>query len=628
MYKIGAPICFSMINEDTIGTYLQQVKDCDIERVLICGVSPITSKKQMSKENLDKLKKWFDYFRANNLEVGVWINGFGHGVELLKGETEQSNYIEIKGIRGESSQYAVCPLDENFRKDYLDGIRKLAQLSPDIIMIDDDFRINGRFAYYMGCFCEKHKAIFDEMVGEKVPFEKLEELIFTGGKNKYRTAYMNMLKKTLIDFAKEIRETIDSVNPKIRAGSCISFENWDLACSVAELAKTLAGSNKPFYRPAAAPYCYLTKDCIELARLQADWTKNEGLEVFAEGDVYPRPRYNMPSRLLEMFDIALVADHTLDGDLKYMFEYTQPPLYETGYIDAHIRNKPLRKEISQIFDTKKSIGVYNFNPLNKTENWELPTQLVENVANKVSAMGALSNIAVVSSLSLPLCYEVGEYPTVACGENARYIQPEMMKNGVITDAIGAKILTERGIDVGLLEEKQGVATEEFYIEENGIVSGLESICVKEIKVSEKAKVLTTFEELKSPASYIYQNQNNQKFYVLASDIFLSNEYNSNYFDNYYRQRQVVKVIEWLCGKKFPGVCFKQPKLYNFTAKDEKSVGILLINAFMDEIHNAKLELDKEYKSVKFVNCEGVLEKNELVIKHIPAYGCVAVELQN
>jgi UDP-N-acetylmuramoyl-L-alanyl-D-glutamate--2,6-diaminopimelate ligase len=67
-------------------------------------------------------------------------------------------------------------------------------MHPDLIMLDDDFRLNSR-GYYMGCFCKLHLQKYYEMVGEVIPPEQLEQKIFGGGKNKYRSAYMALSAK-------------------------------------------------------------------------------------------------------------------------------------------------------------------------------------------------------------------------------------------------------------------------------------------------------------------------------------------------------------------------------------------------------------------------------------------------
>lgn len=56
---------------------------------------------------------------------------------------------------------------------------------------------------------------------------------------------------------------------------------------------------------------------------------------------------------------------------------------------------------------------------------------------------------------------------------------------------------------------------------------------------------------------------------------------SNYYNNYYRQKQLTDVIEYLCGKRLPAVCEKNPNLYILTAKGDGKMSVLMLNIFAD-----------------------------------------------
>ena len=54
-----------------------------------------------------------------------------------------------------------------------------------------------------------------------------------------------------------------------------------------------------------------------------------------------RLRHKTPASYLELFDMALRADGTVDGILKYVMTYYLHPDYEKGYVERHCRNKGL-----------------------------------------------------------------------------------------------------------------------------------------------------------------------------------------------------------------------------------------------------------------------------------------------
>ena len=51
-------------------------------------------------------------------------------------------YTPLEGVMGDTVIEANCPWDEKFAEDYRNAMKKLAELKPDMIMLDDDFRMN------------------------------------------------------------------------------------------------------------------------------------------------------------------------------------------------------------------------------------------------------------------------------------------------------------------------------------------------------------------------------------------------------------------------------------------------------------------------------------------------------
>ena len=195
-----------------------------------------------------------------------------------------------------------------------------------------------------------------KILGEEVPKDNLGKLIFSGGKNKYRSAFLQANGHYLKEFAKKAREAVDSVNPNIRLGPCACMSVWDFdGVSAAELSRIMAGNTKPFLRLIGAPYWSVNRywgnrlqDVIELERMEASWC-GEGIDLLAEGDAYPRPRFVCPANVLEGFDMALRASGALTGIHKYTLDYTADPEYENGYNTKHIKNKPLYAQIEKSF---------------------------------------------------------------------------------------------------------------------------------------------------------------------------------------------------------------------------------------------------------------------------------------
>ena len=140
---------------------------------------------------------------------------------------------------------------------------------------------------------------------------------------------------------------------------------------------------------------------------------------------------------------------------------------------------------------------------------------------------------------------------------------------------------------------------------------------------------------KTPAMYLYENAEGMRFTVLAFDSFVSCVQTNivsgnpvlNYLNSYYKQEELIKAIEWMGNKPLPAKSKKNPNLYIYTAKDESAMSVLLLNVHLDSIDEPVIELDREYKEIRFVNCDGRLEGNKVCLSDIQGYGMAAFEVK-
>ncbi len=633
MRKISVPINLNAITDENLPLYLESVKKNKVHRVFLIGFDPIYHKSSILHTQTEKVAFVVSEFKKVVSEVGFWISSLGHGGSLNfmdpNDRLEPDTYTPIEGVGGEIAQHGYCPTDERLRKDLGDCIRDLAKLKPDIIMLDDDYRMHCR-SYYMGCFCPAHRKEYFRRIGEDVPRDKLEKLIWSGGANKYRTEYMKLMGETLMDFAKELRSRIDEVDPTIRFGSCTCLEAWDVnGIDVADLQSAFCGKNRPFTRVCGAPYWNPNIiHQLETTRLEFSWIRDIDIEVMSEGDTYPRPRYNCPSKPLELFDLLLIANNQDDDLLNYIYEYNFGPEYESGYEERYLKNEGLRCEVAEIFKGKKSVGVEVFQNIHILENYDFPEEAPKNVHKAALEYYQARSSHILSQNSIATCFENKEsgYPLLLVGENAKYVDLSRLKNGAMLDRKAAKILSARGVDVGFAGEKCCTADSEYFIAQNDRVRVLGGFGNHSLTHSDSAEVLSIFKPDNTTASYRYENAQGQRFLVLGYDAYIHN-LNKNYFNNYYRQEQIAKNVEWLCGKKLPAMVFKNPNLYILASKDENSMAVALANVFIDDVLEPIIQLDRKYSEIRFVNCSGRLDGDKVYLSDITPYGFAAFEVK-
>ena len=224
------------------------------------------------------------------------------------------------------------------------------------------------------------------------------------------------------------------------------------------------------------------------------------------------------------------------------------------------------------------------------------------------------------------------------GVNAEDVTNEDLCHGAILDVEAALILQKRGIDTGLLKEEKKTYNTEFFVDAKDSISGFSNIATRKVECCERATVLSRFQPDNTPASYLYENADGMRFFVLAFDYYASHE-NSlsvltvknpsrNYFNSYYRQADLIRAIEWIGKCKLPAVCPKNPNLYLLTSKDEDgSMSVALCNVHLDDIIEPTITLDHSYSSIRFVNCTGELQGDTVTLSDIPPYGFAAFEVK-
>ncbi len=620
--KVSVPLVrFSQMRDEI----LLRLSELEADRVFLCTNRGLFGE-ETQKEELDRLRDGIEFFQAHGYEVGIWLSSLGHGGSLsgIEEAACASHFTNIKGILGEAAADSFCPLDEGFASCYCAWVVSLATLGVSMIMFDDDFRMANRAGGF-GCFCDRHLALFREAVGENVRTDELLKKIYCGGANKYRDAFLALTGKTLTDFAQKIRSQVDTVAPEVRLGVCACLSTWDSdGTDSIELSRIFAGKNKPFLRLIGAPYWATGNGIgrfakklayiIELERMQAYWCRNSEIEIMAEGDVYPRPRYCVPAAYLEGFDTALIADGGTDGILKYAVDYSSSPVYEKGYTVRAERNKPIYRALEKCFENKTAVGVSAACEMKKLRNRVFPDEVLH-----ASAYGEYSFIqpeqALLCDNSIPIKY--GEGGVCVCfGQNAERLAVNAY-DGFILDVPAALMLKSRGVDTGIISARalDAVSAEIFPIYNERVdVSGGKGLF--SVTTGQGTEKLSFFECAGDyPSVYYYENKDGVRFAVLCADMDAARDCRG-FKRSYMRQRQLTDLIERLGKKALPAVCRNNPDMYIMCKAGEGSLAVGLWNFFQDEVIEPVIDLCESYSQIEFINCDGVLNGSTVKLNDV------------
>lgn len=628
MYTLSVPITAGSRDTERkkIAAELLRAK---ADRVLLCIGRSVDTAEEKAK-SLRALPEEIEYFRSLGLSVGVWISTLGHGCDARVNRP----YQRIIGTDGRDKNDSFCPMDEAFSKELCDYIRDIGRTKPDLILLDDDYRLGARDGW-VGCCCPLHLQAVSDILGYSVCRTDIENSL-VGKPNAVRSAWMQANGDSLLHLAKTMRHALDEVDPRIRMGHCAVMDTWDIdGVDSIRLAKAFAGNTKPILRLIGAPYWSMPQDgtkladIIELERMQAAWCENSGIEVLSEGDVFPRPRHNVPSAVLEGFDTAMRADGKTDGILKYMLDYACPADYETGYVDRHVRHFSLYAKIDDFFGALQKSGVRVFDCMRRLEEADLPASTNgSQILDDFNCAGS----KFLCDLSIPMQYTEPDV-TVIFGENARHAPPELLSNGAILDATAAGILTERGFDVGI--EHIGecfTASAEYYPDvdvtvpfRSGMYGTDGALCV-DLRPKKEAVRITMFSGAQTAWSYHYENPDGQRFLVYP---FVAQRVRktSMLFRCYYKQHQMQNSLTWLRKRPMDVFIPGHPDLYVQTARGENTMVVGLWNFFQDEIFAPHITLGESWNSAEYLNCSGTLEGNVLTLSDLPPFGFAAVRLR-
>ena len=624
MYKISVPL-----NSDKTASecdaVLKQLKRAGVDRVFL-SIGQYKTDGEERKKTFKTLKENCEFFKKHGFETGVWMWAFYSDAP--------TGFEHITGANGGVNKQFNCPSDEKFIAFMQNYVEEAARCGVEIIMFDDDFRF-GHYNGDLNCTCKNHMKMVCELVGEDITPREFKEKSLSGGENKYRNAWFKANGESLLRFARAAREAVNRVNPNIRLGACSCMSNWgNDGVHPEEYIRAFAGDTKPFVRLIGAPYWAVNRmynnsrlqNIVEFERMQASRLSDD-IEILAEGDVWPRPRYNCPASYLELFDTALRADGGTSGIHKYMFDYCSGVDYETGYVDMHVKNSDAYEWIEKHFSGKECVGVKVYNSNDTLKTMLLPSDAKKDaeIDNAVFSPAAV----MLSDCGIPTVYKEDGICGAAFGENVNLVSENAMKNGLVIDLRAAEILRDKGIDTGLISRGERVYTDfcnEYFEEykQNVLLTNTDKLYKTTLKPGCKVLSSITSDE-KVTVSYLYENEQGYRFLVFAFEGYFNHSEMSR---TYARSRQIADAVKWLSGKKLPAYAEKNPDFYVLVKRNENAVTVGMWNMFADPVFKPVLELDgKAYKITGSLNCTAEICGGRAVVSEIQPFSFAAFEME-
>ncbi len=624
MYKISVPIMLSTVKRSGgLDAMLEQLNRMGAKRVFL-AIEEIDTDLKKAKRVMADLKEACEFLKARGFEVGSWMWTFA-----FKGK---GDFSRLRAANGHEINNSACPFDKKYRSLMRWYVQNIAKCGVDMIMFDDDYRYGFLTDGGILCTCDLHMKKICNILGEPITPAELQSRAIYGEKNKYRDAWLKVNGQALTEFATAMREALDEVSPATRMGLCSCMSLWDNdGVDTVTISRLLAGDTKPFIRLIGAPYWAVEKgwgnrlqNIFELERMERSWCEDD-IEIFAEGDTWPRPRTSCPAAYLELFDMAMRADGQLDGILKYAIDYYSSYGYESGYIERHIKNAPVYEGIEKAFSGKDAVGIRIYEAMNKLADMKIP-KAVENSA-KIEEIFFSPAARLLSDNSIPSVYTGEGVCSVAFGENIKYVPKNALKKGIIIDKCAAEILAEMGIDTGIAKINGSVTVStEHYIDLDEYTNICRGARVSELELKEGAMVSSTFicDGKEIPATYFYENKDGDRFFVYTFDAYFINDY---LMRGYARSRQIADAVKVLSGNTLPAYTYGNPDLYLMCKKNSTSMAVGLWNVFADTAFSPCVELDDKYNDITFINCTGRLEEDKVILSDILPFAFAGFEVK-
>lgn len=423
--------------EDIRQQYRQGVTDCALFKMtLVPEGNPPIPKAEMMCEQFDQFR---EILSKDNIPCGMLMQAsIGHGY-TLDALFPFQQYIRLSD-GGE--EFIACPYDEGFQEYIRHTMEVMASHHPDVIMVDDDFRlINARAG--KGCACPLHMAEFNrrsdvpktrEQLWNHVIGDEIEDM-------KYRDLHIQNQVDSLLASARAMREGIDRVDPTLPGIFCCVGN----ACEGAvEIATILAGKGNPVivrvnngnYTPAGARY--FSRSMMRAAKQIAVMNAQGHVDAYlAETDTCPQNRYSTGAQSLHSHFTGTILEGASGAKHWITRLATHEPNSGKAYRKLLAKNTGFYQALSELVPSLRWTGCL------------IPITAVPDYGFKGNSYFSTWGLNILERLGLPMYFSPNRDNAVFLDNDVdkEFSDEELLelfKGTVFVDGPAAESLTNRG----------------------------------------------------------------------------------------------------------------------------------------------------------------------------------------
>lgn len=220
MQRLGAVPTNESYYDDYIAAIRKRPGSCDnVWLATHYGFPPLEKHKQLAEEYVKIAGK----FRANGISVSLQLsNSLGHGQYMAAKDNtglvyEGSPVEKMIGHDGTVADYGFCWRGKHVRKYLVEELSYYAQIKPECIWVDDDFRANNHKPVDWGCYCDNCIRAFNDRYGSSFTREALVEEI-THGDLIWRERFIEFIRQGMYELMYEMSKAVHKVSPETAMG--------------------------------------------------------------------------------------------------------------------------------------------------------------------------------------------------------------------------------------------------------------------------------------------------------------------------------------------------------------------------------------------------------------------------
>ncbi|APX71989.1 hypothetical protein M5C72_02275 [Companilactobacillus allii] len=240
----------------------------------------------------------------------------------IRSELDIKPMVSYQGVLSTSM---ACPGYVGWMEYISDVYAIYASIKPHELWLEDDFRHYKNAPFELGCFCEDHMKKYNAIAHSDLTREEFIKKMFTGEKNKYRDAYLQVARDEILKAASMIEEKVHKVSPNTSMGLMSSWpeihalENRDWH----KLLEVLSGPNTPAVSRPHLP-AYNEVSTLQYARDFEKYTVATRTLIGNKHKIYPELENYMYSQYAKsnrftQFQLETSSSVRADGLLMNLF---------------------------------------------------------------------------------------------------------------------------------------------------------------------------------------------------------------------------------------------------------------------------------------------------------------------